>query len=153
MTSWQRTDSCLFLTVARLGSANDHIVEAAAARSQAADQLQIVAGQLHTAQLAYVLDWPTTRTQFEQASSQFEAVLQNLRESADDPVAQTLIHKIATGYQTFLATDQLIWDALQSGAPVLARNLTLGAEVRTPTRRGGVRLLGADSRATKLRRR
>ena len=119
---------CLFLTVARLGSANDHIVEEAAARSQAADQLQIVAGQLHTAQLAYVLDWPTTRTQFEQASSQFEAVLQNLRESADDPVAQTLIHKIATGYQTFLATDQLIWDALQSGDPVLARNLTLGAE-------------------------
>lgn len=119
---------CLFLTVARLGSANDHIVEEAAARSQAADQLQIAAGQLHTAQLAYVLDWPTTRAQFEQASSQFEAVLQSLRESADDPVAQTLIRKIATGYQTFLATDQLIWDALQSGDPVLARNLTLGAE-------------------------
>ncbi len=119
---------CLFLTVARLGSANDHIVEEAAAQSHAADQLQIAAGQLHAAQLAYVLDWPTTRTQFEQASSQFEAVLQSLRDSGDHPVARTLIHKIATGYQTFLATDQLIWDALQSGDPVLARNLTLGAE-------------------------
>ena len=119
--------ACLFLTVARLGQA-DRIVDRAATRSQAADQLQIEAGQLHAAQQAYVLDWPTTRRQFEQASSEFEAALRNLGQSAADPVAQSLIHKITTGYQTFLSTDQLIWDALQSGDQVLARNLTLGAE-------------------------
>lgn len=120
--------ACMFFTVVRLGNANDHIVDEVAARSQSADQLQIDAGQLHAAQQAYVLDWPTTRTQFEQAASEFEAALRDLRERADDPVAQTLIHKIATGYQTFLNTDQLIWEALQSGDQVLARNLTLGAE-------------------------
>ena len=119
---------CLFLTVARLGTASDRIVEVAAARSQSADGLQIAAAQLHAAQQAYVLDWPTTRASFDQASSEFETALQHLRESGGDPVAQALIHKIATGYQTFLGTDQLIWEALQSGETALARNLTLGAE-------------------------
>ena len=120
--------SCLFLTVARLGAANDHIVEVAADRSQSADHLRFAAAELRAAQQAYVLDWPATRTQFDQAAGQFEAALQDLRENGGDPISQALIHKIATGYQTFLGTDQLIWEALQDGDPVLARNLTLGAE-------------------------
>jgi diguanylate cyclase (GGDEF)-like protein len=119
---------CLFLTVARLSSANHNVVEVSAARAQSADELQIAAAELHAQQQAYVLGWPTTRTQFEEASSQFEQAIQKLRESGGDPVAQALIHKIATGYQTFVDTDQLIWQALQSGDEVLARNLALGAE-------------------------
>ncbi len=120
--------ACLFLTVARLSTANHNVVEVSAARAQSADELQIAAAELHAQQQAYVLGWPTSRTQFEQASSQFEQAIQKLRESARNPAGDALIHKIATGYQTFVDTDQLIWQALQSGDDVLARNLALGAE-------------------------
>ena len=119
---------CLLLTVSRLGAANDHIVGVAADRSQSADHLRFAAAELRAAQQAYVLAGPTSRTQFDQAAGQFETALQDLRQSGGDPVARALIQKIATGYQTFLGTDQLIWEALQSGNQVLARNLTLGAE-------------------------
>lgn len=119
---------CLLLTVSRLGAANDHIVGVAADRSQSADHLRFAAAELRAAQQAYVLAGPATRTQFDRAADQFETALQDLRQSGGDPVARALIQKIATGYQTFLGTDQLIWEALQSGNQVLARNLTLGAE-------------------------
>ena len=119
---------CLLLTVSRLGAANDHIVGVAADRSQSADHLRFAAAELRAAQQAYVLAGPATRTQFDRAADQFETALQDLRQSGGDPVARALIRKIATGYQTFLGTDQLIWEALQSGNQVLARNLTLGAE-------------------------
>ena len=119
---------CLLLTVSRLGAANDHIVGVAADRSQSADHLRFAAAELRAAQQAYVLAGPATRTQFDRAAGQFETALQDLRQSGGDPVARALIQKIATGYQTFLGTDQLIWEALQSGNQVLARNLTLGAE-------------------------
>ena len=120
--------ACLFLTVARLGSANRQIVDVAAARSRAADHLRFVAADLRAAQQAYVLDGPTAYTQFDQAAGEFESALQDLRTAGTDPVALALIHKIATGYQTFLATDQLILGALQAGDQTLARNLTLGPE-------------------------
>ena len=119
---------CLLLTVSRLGAANDHIVGVAADRSQSADHLRFAAAELRAAQQAYVLAGSATRTQFDRAADQFETALQDLRQSGGDPVARALIQKIATGYQTFLGTDQLIWEALQSGNQVLARNLTLGAE-------------------------
>ncbi len=119
---------CLFLTVARLGTANDQIVDVAAARSQAADHLRFAASELRAAQQAYVLAWPSTRQSFDEAAGQFESSLQTLRQRNGNAVAQALVQKIATGYQTFLQTDQLIWEALQAGRPVLARNLTLGAE-------------------------
>lgn len=119
---------CLFLTVARLGSANDLIVDVAGARSQAADHLRFAAAELRAAQQGYVLGWPSPRIQFDRAAGQFEVALQDVRQYGGNAVGQALIQKIATGYQTFLATDQLIWQALQDGRPVLARNLTLGAE-------------------------
>ena len=121
--------ACLFLTVARLGTANDQIVKVAAARSQAAGHLRFAASELRATQQAYVLGWPTTTHQaFDEAAGQFESSLQTLREGSGNAVTQALIQKIATGYQTFLQTDQLIWEALQAGQPTLARNLTLGAE-------------------------
>ncbi|MEO7371142.1 MAG: HAMP domain-containing protein, partial [Ilumatobacteraceae bacterium] len=119
---------CLFLTVARLGAANDHLVGVADLQTQSADQLRFAAAELRSAQQAYVVGWPTTRTQFEQSAVQFEAALQALRHHQSTPQAAALIDKIATGYQTFLSTDQLIGEALQRDEPVLARNLTLGAE-------------------------
>jgi diguanylate cyclase (GGDEF)-like protein len=120
--------ACLFLTVARLGEANDRIVKVAAVRSESADHLRFAAAELRASQQAYVLGWPSNRSQFDEAAGQFEAALQNLRSSGGDPVEQAAVQKIATGYQTFLATDQLIWEALQAGDPALARNLTLGPE-------------------------
>ena len=119
---------CLFLTVARLGAANDRIVRVAAARSEDADRLRFAAAELRAAQQSYVLAWPSTHQAFDQAAGQFESALQTLQLGAGNAVADALVQKIATGYQTFLQTDQLIWEALQSGHPVLARNLTLGAE-------------------------
>ena len=119
---------CLFLTVSRLGAANDRIVDVAAAEAQSADQLRVAAAELRSAQQAYVLDWPSTRTDFDQSAVQFEAALHALRTNGTDSAGEALIDKISTGYQTFRATDQLIEEALQSGNPALARNLTLGAE-------------------------
>ena len=119
---------CLFLTVSRLGTANNQIVEVAARRSQSADQLRVAGAELHGAQQYYVFNWPTTRDQFDQAASKFEGALQHLRDSGGDVVTQALIHKVTTGYATFRDTDQLIQQALQAGNSVLARNLTNGAE-------------------------
>ena len=118
----------LFVTVARLGAANDQIVDVAGRRSAAADHLRVAAAELRSAQQAYVIDWPTTRAPFDQAAGQFEVSLQELRQIGQDPVAGALINKIATGYQTFIVTDQLIWEALQAGHAPLARSLTLGPE-------------------------
>lgn len=120
--------ACLFLTVARLGEANDRIVNVASVRSESADHLRFAAAELRASQQAYVLAWPSTRSNFDEAAGNFEAALQLLRQSGGDPVQQAVVQKIATGYQTFLATDQMIWSALQAGDPVLASNLTLGPE-------------------------
>ena len=119
--------ACLVLTVNRLGTAND-IVGVANARSQAADQLRFAAADMRAAQQAYVLGGTSSRPDFDRSLSRFEAALDKLRTSAGDPVEHALIQKIATGYQTFLATDQLIWSAFQEGRFDLARNLTLGGE-------------------------
>ncbi|MGZ7023609.1 MAG: HAMP domain-containing protein, partial [Ilumatobacteraceae bacterium] len=118
---------CLVLTVDRLGNAND-IVSVANSRSQAADQLRFAAADMRAAQQAYVLGGRGNRPDFDRSLSRFEAALDELRTSAGDPVEHALIQKIATGYQTFLATDQLIWSAFQEDRLDLARNLTLGAE-------------------------
>src|SRR5258706_6757296 len=119
---------CLFFTVARLGAANNEIVQVAEKRAQSADQLRVAAAELHATQQGYVFNWPTSRAQFDEASSRFEDSLQDLRVSSGGPVAQALIHKVATGYDTFRQTDQLILEALQAGDGPLARNLTNGAE-------------------------
>ncbi len=119
---------CLFLTVARLGEANSAIVDVAAKRSETADHLRFNAADLRAAQQAYVLGETAGRAEFDQAATRFEATLDEMRTLTDDPVEDTLVRKIATGYQTFLATDQMIWDALQRDEFELARNLTLGAE-------------------------
>ena len=119
--------ACLVLTVNRLGTAND-IVGVANARSQAADQLRFAAADMRAAQQAYVLGGTSSRPDFDRSLSRFEAALDTLRNTAGDPVEHALIQKIATGYQTFLATDQLIWSAFQEDHFDLARNLTLGAE-------------------------
>jgi diguanylate cyclase (GGDEF)-like protein len=119
---------CLFLTVARLGDANAAIVEVAAKRSETADHLRFNAADLRAAQQAYVLGVTEGRAEFDQSATRFETTLDEMRTMVDDPVEATLVRKISTGYQTFLSTDQMIWDALQRGEFDLARNLTLGAE-------------------------
>ena len=118
----------LFVTVSRLGDANHQIVAVAEKRAENADVLQFAAAELRAAQQAYVLDGSGTRAEFDRASSRFEVALDALRTTVAGPVEMTLIHKISTGYQTFLVTDQMIFQASQSGDDFLARNLTLGAE-------------------------
>ena len=120
--------TCLFLTVTRLGDANSAIVDVASKRSETADHLRFNAADLRATQQAYVLGGGVGRSEFDQAATRFEATLDEMRMMTDDLVEDTLVRKIATGYQTFLATDQMIWEALQGGDFELARNLTLGAE-------------------------
>ncbi len=120
--------TCLFFTVSRLGDANDAIVDVAARRSELADHLRFAAADLRGSQQAYVLNGPDARANFDQAASRFEETLTQVRGVVDDPVEATLVRKIATGYQTFLSTDQMIWVAMQDGDATLARNLTIGAE-------------------------
>jgi diguanylate cyclase (GGDEF)-like protein len=119
---------CLFLTVARLGAANHELVDVAAARAQAAAQLRFAAAELRSEQQAFILDPASSRTGFNQADSRFESALDALRARSRGQVDLALIKKIATGHETFLATDQLIVGALQSGHEDLARNLALGPE-------------------------
>src|ERR1700682_3790947 len=88
---------CLFLTVTRLSSANDHIVDVAATRLRAADQLRVAAAELRAAQQAYVLDPTSSRAGFNEADSRFESALDQLR-IGNAPVEEALIHKIATGH-------------------------------------------------------
>jgi diguanylate cyclase (GGDEF)-like protein len=120
--------TCLFFTVSRLGDANDAIVHVAAKRAELSDHLRFAAADLRAAQQAYVLDGPGARAEFDQAASRFEENLAAVRTELDDQVEGTLIRKIATGYQTFLSTDQMIWQAMKDGDQALARNLTIGAE-------------------------
>ena len=118
----------LFVTVARLGDAHDSVTGPAEELSQAADRLQFAAANLRAEQQAYVLDDGASRAQFAEASRDFEAALETLQASVAEPVDRALVAKITTGYQTFVVTDQLSWEALQSGDRDLARNLTLGPE-------------------------
>ncbi|MBI4933463.1 MAG: diguanylate cyclase [Actinobacteria bacterium] len=118
----------LLLTVSRLGAANDHIDQVAVVRASAADQLRFAASELRAEQEAYVMDWPTSRTGFDEAVIRFEAALRALRTAGADPMSQALINKLETSYQTFLASDQLIVQALDNNEFELAENLTLGAE-------------------------
>jgi diguanylate cyclase (GGDEF)-like protein len=119
---------CLFVTVGRLGAANDYVVDVAAARSQAADRLRFAASDVRAAQQSYVLDGGASRSGFDQATARFDERLTTLRDLGGDAVEVALVRKIATGYETFLTTDGLIWQALQSGRTSLATNLTLGPE-------------------------
>ena len=119
---------CLFITVSRLGDANRQIVNVAAKRSQLADELRFAAADLRATQQAYVMDGTGSRSTFDESASHFESTLEELRMTVDGPVQDALITKIMTGYHTFLATDQLIFDAVQHSNDFLARNLTLGAE-------------------------
>ena len=118
----------LFVTIDRLGTANNRIVADADVRAQAAAELRYAAADLRAAQQAAVLEGASTRTEFDQAASRFETALDALRISSGGPVERALIQKIATGYQTFLATDGLIVTAIQTGHTELAKNLTLGPE-------------------------
>jgi diguanylate cyclase (GGDEF)-like protein len=118
----------LFLTVSRLGEANHAIVDIAAKRSEYADELRFAAADLRAEQQAYVIDGTGSRTSYNAAASRFESALEQLRGAAHGPVEQSLVRKITTGYETFLHTDQMIFDAVQMGDDYLARNLTLGAE-------------------------
>ena len=68
------------------------------------------------------------RAAFEGARHEFEDALAIIRAGETDPAHRALIEKIATGYQTFLAIDQLILDAVQHGETALSANLATGAE-------------------------
>lgn len=118
----------LFLTVNRLGAANDHIDDVAVVRASAAADLRFAAAELRAEQEAYVMDWPTGRTAFDEAVGRFEAALRALRAAGGGEMSQALVDKLETSYRTFLASDQLIVQALEDGEAELARNLTLGAE-------------------------
>ena len=119
----------VFVTVAKLGDANHEVVYDAAFRAQNADQLRIAAAELRATQLAYVLDAGAGRAAFDQATSRFSVALAALRVARnDDRTELALTNKIETGYQTYLSTDLLIWEALQRGDQDVVTNLALGAE-------------------------
>ncbi len=119
---------CLFLTVSRLGEANHQIVDVTHQRLQAADQLRFAASDLRAAQQAYLLRADAQRSEFELASNRFDESLNRLSRSVKGPVELALVAKISTGYQTFLQTDLLIWQASQAGNSTVAANMALGPE-------------------------
>ncbi len=118
----------LFVSVHRLGDAHQQLAGPASMLSQSADRVRYAAGELRAAQQAYVLDSGESRGSFSDASRRFEVALAVLRSSVIDSVDAALVDKIAAGYQTFVVTDEMAWEALQAHDVVLARNLTLGPE-------------------------
>jgi diguanylate cyclase (GGDEF)-like protein len=118
----------MFVALNKLEAVNDGVEEVANARAVAAARLNSAAADLRAEQQTYVFDPIVGRALFNAAASRFEAALENLRRSGGDAVDQALVTKIATGYQTFLATDQIIVAAVEDGNATLAENLTLGAE-------------------------
>ncbi len=101
--------------------------QAANERHDAARSLQHAAAAMRASQLSYVAGMGEGRQEFESSTRDFEQSLDQLREHAMTPVEDALIVKIATGYQTFLSTDQFVWVEVQAGNHDVARNLTLGA--------------------------
>ena len=83
---------------------------------------------LQQAQSAYMLSDAHNRAAFEGARHEFEDALAIMRAGETDPAHRALIEKIATGYQTFPAIDQLILDAVLHGETALPANLATGAE-------------------------
>lgn len=120
--------SGLWSTVSKLESADRQFSAVAGATVDAASATSYEAAQLRAAQQAYVLDGGASRAGYEAIARQFEASLHNLEQLAVDPAEQALTVKIATGYQTFTALDQMIIQALQSGEAAKAKNLALGPE-------------------------
>jgi len=93
-----------------------------------ATQLQYTASNMRAEQLAYVAGDGAGRDKFEAASGRFQQSLNDLRGHANTPAQTALVTKISTGYQTFLAIDQLILNEIHAGNPNTAENLALGAE-------------------------
>src|SRR5262249_51196293 len=118
----------LFVTVDRLGDAHLEVAGPASALSRSSDGIRVAAADLRAAQQAYVLDEGASRPAFAAASRAFDAALESLRAAVIDDVDRALVDKIATGYQTFVVTDQLAWEALQRGERTLAQDLVLGPE-------------------------
>ena len=112
----------------QLGVANGEIVDTALPKVEAADDVRFAAADLRAAQHAYLIDGGASRAAFESASQSFEDGLGHLRAVVASPAERALTEKIATGFQTYLAVDGLIWRALQDGQVQSARNLSLGAE-------------------------
>jgi len=95
---------------------------------EVATQLQYAASDMRAEQLSYVAGNGVGRDRFESAAGRFELALDELRSHAVTAAQEALVIKIATGYQTFLAVDQLILNEIQAGRFDTAHNLTLGAE-------------------------
>ncbi len=103
-------------------------IDRTADRVEAATELKAAAADLRATQLAYVAGGAPHRAAYESSTIAFESSLEALRETATDDADAALLVKIATGYQTFVATDQLIWAELQGDRTGVAHNLALGAE-------------------------
>jgi len=114
-------------SIGRVETANA-IQQRASEGRQVASDLRFAASDMRAEQLAYVIANGTDRSRFEASLNRFERSLDELRRHADIPLEAAMITKISTGYQAFLATDQLIWSGIQQGNLDIAHNLTLGAE-------------------------
>jgi len=118
--------SSMFVAINGLSAAAEN-GRAANARHDAARSGQHAAAVMRGNQLSYVAANGTGRQAFESSTSSFEVALNDLRTHAQTPVEAALISKIATGYQTFLSTDQFVWSAVQDNEDQVAHNFTLGA--------------------------
>lgn len=118
----------LLLAVYRLDQANTEVVKVPSERSHAAQETLFAAANLRATQLVYLVSATNDRNEFEQASHQFEMALRSLDKVSGDEVEAALVRKIEASYQTFKATDQLIWQAVQERRPTVAQNLANGPE-------------------------
>ncbi len=115
-----------FVAIARLDAANateDRAIE----QVNAATDVQHRAAVMRAEQLTYVTSPGQTRAAYEAAARSFETALDELRITAATPTERALVNKISTGYQTFLAIDQFVWQALLDGNTTAAHNYVFGA--------------------------
>lgn len=94
----------------------------------AAGDVRAAAAAVLAAQNAYVIDGGASRRDFSIAVQQLSDALDVLSASAGQDASRALVGRMRSGLDTFRAVDEMIWQAVQAGDTVKARNLSLGPE-------------------------
>lgn len=117
-----------FAVMVQMARGADRIVAGAAATLRAAEDLRYAAADLRGTQTAYLIDRGASRGEYEASQRRFDDDLAAVRATGEAIGRSRLIAKISTGFETFTAIDQMVWDSLQAGEPDRARQLAVGPE-------------------------
>ncbi len=114
------------LALNRQHAATETLAQKNALQVQAADDVSKAASDLASWESANTLGGGDQADDLDGAISEFRAKLATLSTRAANPEQASLVTKIGTEFQAYLALDQLIRSSLRTGAHDRARELALG---------------------------